>query len=162
MGKTQIGEISFDIDDSWLVGSFTFRGPAEKAIKPTLAMASVKKEEKSTFRKNLVVQIQEVEGTITAMQYYEKQMEQITKHRIPYERATEPETILISGTEAVKVEQIATSPTGERIRQIQVYAIKNQRAYIFAVANLEGIPFNKDRATLEQILNTININDLQR
>jgi hypothetical protein len=105
------------------------------------------------FRQNIVITAEEVHLGETPESYVARQIEGLRQSNVSRVEVARPQSIQLgNGLQGLVTEQVILSPSGERIRQMQLVSIQNDIAYTLIGSHLDGAPFERTRDQFRQIL----------
>lgn len=150
MPRVTFGTFTVDAPPSWTLSTVILAGPVDD--NPAAGgMMTTKKAR--PFQQNVIATLEQVPPTETPESYVKKQLEGLRAAKVDRKEGAKPETVkLQSGGEGLLTEQIVVGPEGERVRQMQLVSIKNGVAHTIIASHLDGVPFEKSRATFRQML----------
>ena len=105
------------------------------------------------FNQNLIATMEQVDPNETAESYVQRQLEGLIQAGVQRKETAKPEAVTLeNGQEALLTERSVIGPGGERVRQLQLVAIKNGVAHTLIASNLDGPTYDKCKAQFRQML----------
>jgi hypothetical protein len=149
MPRVSIGPFSIDASDEWSLTTVILAGPVDdnpsnqgmlstKAVRP--------------FQQNLVATMEQVEPSETPESYVKRQIEGLRQAQVQRQETAPPERVKLKVGEGLLTEQRVISPSGERVRQLQLVSIKNSIAYTLIATHLDGATYDKNKAKFRAML----------
>ena len=150
MTRVPVGPLSIDAPQGWTLSTVILSGPPDP---PVMDSPLLWAKQSKPFQRNLVATIEQVETTETAETYVNRQIAGLNAAGVRRLEARGPETVeLAGGRTGLLTEQIVIGANGERVRQMQIVAIKDGCAYTLITSHLDGPPFEAARAEFRSIL----------
>jgi hypothetical protein len=105
------------------------------------------------FRQNIVITWEQVNEDETAESYLALQTQGLRQSHVSRWEVAPPESIQFGNAlKGLITEQVILSPSGERVRQMQMVSIERGIAYTLIGSHLDGAPFERTRDQFRQIL----------
>ena len=148
-----LGRFSLQAPPTWQIASLILVGPPDVATGPAKSPGV-----SGNFQQNLVVVSELVEEKETLPAYVQKQtaklQEQGALHRPPgpLEKVT-----LGDGRDGLLFEHVVLGPSGERVRQMQLIALKNGVLHALIASHLDGLPFEAQREGFRSMLRSVRL-----
>lgn len=149
MPRVKFGPFSIEAPRDWTLNSVILAGPVDD--QPGQGMLTTKAVQ--PFQRNLITTLEQVDPKETLEGYVNKQIEGLKEAGVGRKEAKAPERVkLEGGVDGLITEQIITGAGGERVRQMQLVAIKEGVAYTCIASHLDGASFEKVREEFRQML----------
>jgi len=146
MPSVTIGPFTLDAPPEWTLSTVILAGPVEDSAGDSLTADA------TPFQMNLVATMERVDDEVTAEDYVDRQVAGLRSVGVSRRGAKEAETVQLSDGEGLLTEQVIKGQTGERVRQMQLVAIKHGVAYTLICSHLDGPLFENSRATFRRML----------
>lgn len=139
MPRVTFGSFALDAPNEWTLSTVILAGPVDESPAASGLMTA---KGARPFQQNLVATMEQVENKETPESYVKKQLDGLRKAGVSRQEAAPPERVkLKSGGEGLLTEQIVVGPGGERVRQLQLVAIKDHVAHTLIASHLDGVAF---------------------
>lgn len=149
MARVTFGSFSLDAPNDWSLSTVILAGPVEEPASSGLMSAKGARP----FQQNLVATMERVDAKETPESYVKKQLEGLRKAGVSRQEAAPPERVKTKGgAEGLLTEQVVQGPGGERVRQLQLVAIKDRVAHTLIASHLDGVTFNAAKAAFKEML----------
>jgi hypothetical protein len=146
---TRIGSFSLPTPMDWQIASIILVGPPDAAADAAAGQA---------FQQNIVVVSEPVTPEETAESYVQKQTAKLKEQKALYAAPGQLEKVALGGGRtAVLFEHVVLGPNGERVRQMQVVSLHDNRMHALIASHLDGPRFAAHRAALKQILTAVKV-----
>jgi hypothetical protein len=151
MPRKAFDDFSLELPDTWTLQTMILAGPKEESPEDAAFPTA---QAPPGFRENLVLTRELVGPDETPESYVRRQLfELVVKAGMSRREGASPEPVrLASGLDGLLTEQVVHSPTGERVRQMQLVCIKNGVAITAIISQLDGPPFQRARASFRTML----------
>lgn len=148
MPRVNFGTYSLEAPETWTLSSVILAGPVDEA--PARGMVSTKAVR--PFQRNLITTMERVTAKETCESYLQKQLDGLREAGIQRIEGKPAEKVTVGGVPGLLTEQIIPGPGGERVRQMQLIAIKDGIAHVAIASHLDGVPFESARAEFRHML----------
>lgn len=150
MPRVSFGSFAIDAPEDWTLSTLILSGPVAKD--PTSSGMPTTKAVRP-FQPNLIATMEQVEPTETPESYVGKQLEGLRRAGVQRRETAPPEKLkLASGHEGLLTEQAVVGPQGERVRQLQLVAIKAGVAHTLICSHLDGPSYDRSKAAFKKML----------
>lgn len=145
-----LGSFSLQAPPSWQIASLIVVGPPDAVAQGP--------GQQGQFQQNLVVVSEMVEEGETLPSYVQKQTAKLQQqgalHRPPgpLEKVT-----LADGREGLMFEHVVLGPSGEKVRQMQLIALKDGLLHALICSHLDGLPFESQRDAFRTMLKSVKL-----
>ena len=150
MARVSFGSFSIDAPPRWTLSTVILAGPPDAAPASQGLMTA---KAQRNFQQNLVATMEQVTPSESAESYVKKQIEGLRQAGVDRKEVAPPEKVkLVSGLEGLVTEQVVLGPSGERVRQLQLVAIKAGVAHTLIASHLDGAAFKEVRDAFRTML----------
>jgi hypothetical protein len=150
MPQVTFGTFSLAVETGWTLSTIILSGPQDdQEFNAGLLAPKVARQ----FRRNVVATMEQVEPQETPESYVKRQIDGLAQAGVIRQEVRDPEEVQLQGGLAgLLCEHIIVGASGERVRQLQLIAIKQGIAHTIIASHLDGAPFEAARQELRDML----------
>lgn len=144
-----VGDLALQPPEQWALTSLILFGPTETtAAGPDGAVGH--------FQQNIVIMTQALEEGKTIEDFVEQQQQNLQAAGVLHRAPRGHEDITIAGAQqAMLVEHVLRGENGEKVRQLQLIAQRQQLLLVATASNVDGVGFESNRESYRQILTNL-------
>jgi hypothetical protein len=138
------------VKSDWTLSTIILSGPEDdKELSAGLLSPKVARP----FRRNVVATMEPVGPQETPESYVERQIDGLAQAGMFRQEVREPEGVQLGGgLSGLLCEHVIMGASGERVRQLQLVAIKKGIAHTIIASHLDGVPFEAARQEFRDLL----------